>query len=335
MIRTSCRQNHDVSAQSRPAPHLAHPAPHLDTTRPFSRADARAARLPLAELLSSRYQRIFYDLYLSASVPVTLQVRARAALTVSPKGSHLSHQTAAQMWGGVVPDSPDTHVSVPMRGARTERLGIKAHLSPSGSSILEHRGLPVSTPDQCFLEMAAGGLGLVDLVILGDSLVAKKRLTPKSLIHASDRYRGRQARIARRAARLVRQGVDSPMETRLRLLLVLAGFPEPDVNVILRGSTGDWLMRFDLAYPDINLLIEYDGRQHASDDVQWGRDIERREELDRLGLRILIVRSADIHVHPADTLDRIRTTMRSLGAKNVPGRFKAEWSRHFPGRPQQ
>ena len=47
---------------------------------------------------------------------------------------------------------------------------------------------------------------------------------------------GRGCRLARRAASLAREGVDSPQETRLRLLLVLAGLPEPRVNVIIRGG---------------------------------------------------------------------------------------------------
>jgi len=47
----------------------------------------------------------------------------------------------------------------------------------------------------------------------------------------------------------VRIGVDSPLETRLRLLIVLAGLPEPKVNHQLRDQHGDVVMRFDLSYP--------------------------------------------------------------------------------------
>jgi hypothetical protein len=60
------------------------------------------------------------------------------------------------------------------------------------------------------------------------------------------------ARLARRVAGLVRKGVDSAMETRLRLLIVLAGLPEPEVNVIVRDENGDWELRFDLCYPQLS-----------------------------------------------------------------------------------
>jgi hypothetical protein len=84
--------------------------------------------------------------------------------------------------------------------------------------------------------------------------------------------------------------VDSPQETRIRLLLVLAGLPEPCVNLIIRGRDGGWRRRYDLAYEELQLIVEYDGRQHAEDTRQWLTDIFRREELDQT-LTTLAVRS--------------------------------------------
>ena len=190
----------------------------------------------------------------------------------------------------------------------------------------------MSPPLQAFLELAAIGVGLVALVVAGDSLARKKRITIEGLILACDAYRGRGARCARRAARLVRKGVDSPMESRLRLLLVLAGLPEPVVNVIIRSPDGHWSMRYDLCFRELKLIIEYDGRQHAESAAQWARDIERRELIDKLHYRLLLVTATGIYAHPLTTLDRVRDTMIELGATNVPKKYRPEWRRHFPGR---
>jgi hypothetical protein len=122
--------------------------------------------------------------------------------------------------------------------------------------------------------------------------------------------------------------VDSAMETRLRLLIVLAGLPEPQVNFILRAEDGNWKRRFDLCYPGVHLIVEYDGRQHALDIEQWRGDIARREELDGLGLRIIVVESNGIYVEPLRTLERIRTALRERGVR-VPRTFRTEWTRHF------
>ena len=95
---------------------------------------------------------------------------------------------------------------------------------------------------------------------------------------------------ARYAVRYVRENVDSPMESRLRMLLVLAGLPEPTINLILRNADGSWRRRFDMCFPDLKLIIEYDGRQHAGNTRQWQGDLRRREERDALGWRIVVTR---------------------------------------------
>ena len=120
------------------------------------------------------------------------------------------------------------------------------------------------------------------------------------------------------------------METRLRLLIVFAGLPEPTVNVIIRGPEGAWRLRFDLCFSDYKLVVEYDGRQHAGDAAQWERDILRREDLDRMAWRLVVVTSKGIFAEPERTLVRVRDALRDCGAAGLPRTFKNDWRRHFP-----
>jgi hypothetical protein len=176
-----------------------------------------------------------------------------------------------------------------------------------------------------------GQAALVDLVVLVDSLVHAEVTTPEQLRAAADRWHGHGARLARRAMRLVRSGAESPMETRLRLLVVLAGLPEPVVQLRLVGEGADASIRLDLAYPAWRVAVEYDGRQHADSPAQWRRDIVRREVLDRLGWRLVVVLADGLHVDPATTLERVVQALRDQGARGVRVRGTA-WRRHFPGR---
>jgi len=163
-----------------------------------------------------------------------------------------------------------------------------------------------------FLDLAHC-LTLVDLVVLGDSLVRRKRCTPDELVALAEKHRGPHSRLARRAARLVRAGVDSPMETRLRLLIVLAGLPEPEVDHRAHDDDGTLLRRYDLSYLPFRLIIEYDGRQHAESDEQWLSDIGRDEALDDERIRRLVVVARDIYSTPANTLARIPRALRRAG----------------------
>ena len=119
------------------------------------------------------------------------------------------------------------------------------------------------------------------------------------------------------------------MESRLRMLVVLAGLPEPVVNHLIRSDIGDWAVRFDLAFPELKVAIEYDGRQHAESTGQWVRDVGRREWLDNEGWRLLVVLSGDIYRHPSKTLERIVGALRDRG--RLVSVTSNEWQRHFAG----
>lgn len=172
-------------------------------------------------------------------------------------------------------------------------------------------------------------LDLVELVVVGDALVRSRLVTVDELLAATGASSSKGARGARKAAAYVRVGVDSPQETRLRMLIVLSGLPEPVVNHILRDLAGEWIARFDLSYPSYRLLIEYDGRQHADDPRQWERDIERREMLHNAGWTLVTVTAKGIYQEPEHTVERIATALRARGCRVSSVRSSA-WRSYFP-----
>ena len=100
------------------------------------------------------------------------------------------------------------------------------------------------------------------------------------------------------------------------------------VPLRLVNDDGSWRRRFDLCYPRIKLIVDYDGRQHAEDSAQWRRDLERREEFDDEGYRIIVVTSEGFFVRPDQTLQRIRRQLVLRGWGEVPPLTEA-WKEHF------
>ena len=263
---------------------------------PFRRQD-RPAGVTDWHLRTRAFRRLFHDVYVERAAPLTPALLARAALLVCPDAT-VSHHSAARLWGGVVPDDGMVHLTCP--GRRPQVAGIKAHRAGVDMRETPWRGLAVTTPIQTFLDLATD-LALVDLVALGDSLVRKRRVTVEQLVAAAAAHRRPGARLARRAAGLVRADVDSAKETRLRMLVVLAGLPEPVVNHRIRWPDGRVRFRFDLSYPDVGLVIEYDGWQHVDSQEQWSSDLGRREWLDGNHWRIVVVIAKDLHRTPGAT----------------------------------
>jgi hypothetical protein len=305
----------------------------LDTSQPFTRAEALAAGLTDVDLRSRRFQRLFHGLYIRSGSKIGVRQMAAAALHISPPGAFASHETAAALWGAAVGDLNEVHISVPKGSSRSERRGIVAHRATGDQNPRLCRGLPVSDPTHVFLELAAAHKDLVDLIAIGDSLVRRGRTRPEALVEAAEDYIGKGSRLARRAASYIRLGVDSPKESRLRMLMVLGGLPEPCVNYILREANGDWAQRLDFCYRELKLIIEYDGRHHAEVRANWLKDIKRREALEREGWRFVIVTAEGLYDDPLETLQRIRLAITDQGGHLRSRRISAEWYRLFTDRP--
>lgn len=308
----------------------ARPEPALDLRRPFTRTDAVRAGVPPSILRTSRFRRIFRGVYVSADVPESPFVRIEAALVLHPPSAFASHSTAAQLRGLPVPVDPQVHVTVPADRDRRSRPEIRNHVATGTSRVNVLRGVRLSHPFQMFVELACM-LSLVDLVVVGDALVKLLDCRPEELVEACRASTDRHAATALRAARYVRAEVDSPMETRLRMLIVLAGLPEPEVNHKIRDEHGRVLRRFDLSYPALRLIVEYDGRQHIEREESWESDLDRREEFDDERWRLLVVTAKGIYREPERTILRVRRALKQRGCRDLPPLSDA-WRAHFPGR---
>ncbi|MGZ8737435.1 MAG: DUF559 domain-containing protein [Nocardioides sp.] len=308
----------------------ARPEPVIDVRRPFTRADAVRAGISPKILRTSLFRRIFRGVFISAEVPDSPFVRAEAALVLHPPTAFASHTTAALLYDLPVPVDPRVHVTVPTDKDRRSRPEIRNHVTSKMPRVVMWRGLRVSHPFRMFVELAST-LSLVDLVVVGDALVKLFRVPAEQLVEECRASTDHHAATALRAARYVRDDVDSPMETRLRMLIVLAGLPEPEVNHKIRDKRGRVLRRLDLSYPALRLIVEYDGRQHIEREQNWDSDLARREEFDDEGWRILVVTAKGIYRQPGRTLARVHKALRARGCPDLPTRLADTWRAHFPG----
>jgi hypothetical protein len=297
---------------------------------PFTTAQALASGLTRADLKGPDYVQVLHGVHAPAfaMVPsVRALTRVRAALLTHPPGAVASHGSAARVLGAPVPTEGVEHVTVAHEDDRRRRVGVRCHVAALDQRDVEVlRGVRITSPHRLFLDLAQG-LSLVDLVVLGDWLVARGRVTTESLTAYCAGARTPAADRARRAASYVRDRVESPMETRLRLLLVLAGLPEPEVNSELRDRSGFLLARLDLSWRHAKVAVEYDGRQHLTSTAQWERDVERRNDLAAAGWMVVTVTASGIYRDPEDTIRRVHEALVSRGCRRV--RIRDRWRTHF------
>lgn len=106
--------------------------------------------------------------------------------------------------------------------------------------------------------------------------------------------------------RAVRDGVDSPKETELRLLIVRHGFLEPQVQCPV--DDGEVLLHLDLGWPDHRVGLEYDGAVHLDRD-RHSHDLARHNRLRAAGWTVLQVDVWGL-ARPRRLLEHLRTVLQ-------------------------
>jgi very-short-patch-repair endonuclease len=272
----------------------------------FSVRAARDAGVARNRLYASDLHRPYRGLR-SRDVPHDSIARARAYLPSLPEGATFSHHTAAQLWGMPI-ESGSTHVTVLQPANRPRAVGVTGHRAWGPLIIRTRQGLPVTTPERTWTDLAAVGVDERTLVVIADHLVRRKRplCTVESLALAVSRLGNRRgSRSARRALARARRGTDSPPETIVRLEIVESGLPEPRVGHRV-VHLGEYIGTPDLAYPELRIAIEYEGEEHQRDRETYLADIERREAFVRAGWTVILVTKEHLRSAPELWLRRIR-----------------------------
>ncbi|MDR2567447.1 MAG: hypothetical protein LBC97_15585 [Bifidobacteriaceae bacterium] len=272
-----------------------------------------------------------------------LEARVRAALAVSPAGTVVTGVTTLALAGIELPDlskreaETRVHLLAPENvdwaarradvvvhrraghcpqlfhrasGIRTasisdswvdavRRLGCEHKWVPWDAGPSVARGLFDSPAKRVFLEA----------VQLGDVLDRRKHNWARvaQLTACADVSTGPGSKLVRAAAKQLRHGTDSFMETWLRLVLWDAGFPEPMVNHEIK--LGGRRRMLDLSWPDRRIALEYQGRQHFADESQAFDDMVRRGQLQQAGWTIHEAAHKDL-IDPLGLLSRLA---RSFG----------------------
>ena len=267
-------------------------------------------------------RRIGQGLFLAASCDPTYQALAAAYLRVLPaEVTAVDGVSALRLWGVEVgTERPYRYVTTAKHHSTRPEVRVRrtSQLPPCQHSVL----LPLPA-----LVAARRDLDLLGLVIAGDWLIRAGWATLSEVQAALAAAEGRDCRRARRAAELVREGSESPRETRLRLLMVLAGLPEPECNVELGDERG-FIARVDLYLRAWRVAGEYEGDQHRTDPDTYGKDLRRYERIVAFG--VLPVRVAKAHLkRPRDVVMRIYDALVSRGYNGPSPVFGPEWCDAF------
>lgn len=232
---------------------------------------------------------------------------------------------------------PHLHCRIPQGSSRLSAgPTVTVHRMLPGAT-RSWRGLMISSPAEMLLELALT-LDHDDVVIVLDHLLGPNSifagLTRTALRRRFDDLAGRRGhRALRTALEDARSAVESPGETRTRLLLVRAGFPEPTPNLTVRDPDTGGSRRIDNAYERWLIGVEYDGDVHRSKGA-WRAEHARRDSLESLGWTLRRLTARDIR-RPARFLTALRRSVLAAGGEAPPQSNWSGSSERTLGRPQR
>ncbi|MDR6506133.1 hypothetical protein [Arthrobacter oryzae] len=305
----------------------ARPLPDDFQDRPFTVVDAARAGVSHKRLRHRSLYRLGKGIRsASPTAELPLSIRVRPFIEVNERCA-ASHLTAAELL--VLPrrqqkGSPDMfHVIRPEGEAHLNRPHVIVHrMKLFSDEVTVVDGISVTTPERTWLDMAEM-LSVDELVAMGDSCVRVPRphledrdmplCTLADLQRMIDRHKGKRGlRKAKEAIKLIRVGSDSPQETLLRLAMIRAGLPEPELNVPIISEDGARHHEPDLSYRKYKVGIEYEGEHHG-DEGQVVRDIARSERYEALGWTEVRISKRHMFNDAKPAVAKIRTALVQAG----------------------
>jgi len=279
------------------------------TNRPFNLEEARRHGLTKHHLAGASWRRIapgFYARRDIADSPMVVLLAAQRRLVDS---AVFSGRTAAWLHGlDVAPWAPP-ELTVPPSRKIAHMAGIairRAELRPQ--EVCRRRGLRVTSAVRTLADLARHS-SLTDAVVALDAALHQRLLKLdhlKAWLESHERFPG-TARL-RRAIELAEPASESVMETRLRVLLVLAGLPRPQAQVRLHDDAGRIMARPDLLYSQSRLGIEYDGSTRRE---TLTADNRRQNRLINAGYRLLRFSAADVLSEPDSVVLVVRQALHA------------------------
>jgi hypothetical protein len=256
------------------------------------------------QLRGPSYHRLGSGIYHWVGLKESPQLRLTAVARRLPAGAAFSGLTAAWLHGLDVAPCDPIEVTLPEPVGSGRRAGAAVRRAALAvDEIVLRRRLPTTSALRTAVDLG-GRNPLTEGVVAADLFLHAELVSVAVLRnYVADHPRAKGIARLRRVLDLAEPKAESPMETRLRMLLVLAGLPRPEVQVTVHDDHGRFLGRPDLLYRQQGLAIEYDGGNHRDRMVD---DNRRQNGLVGAGFRLLRFTAADVYGTPDTVAMHVR-----------------------------
>ena len=254
----------------------------------FRGSDALANGSLTRHELQKWYRRIFRDVYVPQTTPVTLRDRTTGAWLSTHSQGVIAGVAASALHGANWVDA-NVPIELISRHLRPQRGLVIRTETLAPDEITHIANLPVTTRARTAFDLGRH-LARGDALARMDALMRSMVFSTEDVLLLAKRYQGaRGIRQLRGLLPIVDGGAASPQESLLRLAFSDAGLPKPATQVPVTDSRGYLVRIVDMAWEEFKVAAEYDGEQHQTNRYQYRKDARVLPKLARMGW--LVVRA--------------------------------------------
>jgi very-short-patch-repair endonuclease len=229
-----------------------------------------------------------------------------------------SHITAGWIWG-LLRYKPGTfHLTAPTRRHRKERVVVHfATLKPEDLTTVD--GIPVTSPARTVLDLAADGSRDVGRLLerAKEHRLLDRRRFEATLARAGGHPGRARFEAALRAYRREPAVLRSDLEKRFRRLVLRAGLPTPQTNVVIEGY------ELDAYWEAEGFAVEFDVYATHGSPTSFEEDRKRADDLLLAGIELIRVTDVRLDREPRETIARVAAHLARRRAAIEPRRSVA------------
>lgn len=280
------------------------------------RADLLSAGVDPSDVDKAVRRKVVIVLQRGVYVPgdhrVNVLDRARAAV-VAVGGCRVvaSHRTAARVHGLDAPAGGPEEVTIPRDERRPHRSGLVFHTSRlAPDDVVTIGGVEMTSVARTLVDLCRGLDDRTPAVWAVERALALGRVTCPELTAALSRLaRSPGIRRAAEWIRLAEPASGSPLETAARLALFDAGLPPPELQVRVVRADGR-VAYLDLAYPEVRVGLEMDGRSEHGMELAVFDDRDRENQVVAREWKVYRFSWADVHQRRARFVRTVASAIR-------------------------
>ncbi|OBJ30382.1 DUF559 domain-containing protein [Mycolicibacter heraklionensis] len=283
---------------------------------PFLGQEALAAKALPERAMRALYEPVYPGVYTPWGITLTARQRAVAAWLWSRRRGVVAGNSAAALLGAKwMSDALNAELVHDNRQPPPKLVVYRDTLKPDEVTTVD--GIAVTSPARTAFDIGRRTRSRTAAVQRLDALASATGIgvaDVEAVISAHGGARGLNR--LRAVLPLIDSGAESYPESHVRLVLIDAGLPRPETQIVVCDDYGQFVGRVDMGYRELKVGIEYDGAQHWTDPTQRQRDIDRHVALAEAGWVIIRASSELLRYRRATLIGRVEHAM-----------YAASWAR--------